>query len=95
MPRNMTVSIPAATWTQLTADNITALRVQNLCGYTVYIMATVGAVAPTSVAGAILLNPLQGVAANVPLADLFPGVVGANRVYGYCDVPAAVSVSHV
>ena len=95
MPQNATVAVPARTWTQLTNADVSAIRVQNINGYTIEIMGTVGAVAPTSDAGAIVLAAGQAIAADLTLAQLFPGVAGANRVYAFSDAPALVSVSHV
>ena len=95
MPQNATVAVSARTWTQLTNSDVSALRVQNLNGYPIEIMGTVGAVAPTSDAGALVLAAGQAIAADLTLAQLFPGVSGANRVYAFSDAPALVSVSHV
>ena len=94
MPQNATVTVPAGTWTQITNANVTALRVQNLNGFPIKIKATAGAVAPTDAAGAITLLPHAAIAADLTLAQLFPGVSGANRVYAFSDAPALVSVSH-
>lgn len=93
MPQNTTKSIAAATWTQLTDANITTITFQNISGNFVLIKGTVGAVAPTDLSGAIRYNPGQG-ERNVALSDLFPGVLGANRVYAYAVDGAAVVVSH-
>lgn len=94
MPQNATVAVPAGTWTQLTNADVSALRVQNLNGYAIELKATVGATAPTNDAGAIVLAAWQAIAADLTLAQLFPGVSGANRVYAFSDAPALVSVSH-
>ena len=95
MPQNTNVAIPARTWTQITNADVSALRVQNINGYSIKIMGTVGAVAPTTDAGALVLAAGQAIAADLTLAQLFPGVSGANRVYAFSDAPALVSVSHV
>ena len=94
MPQNATVAVSARTWTQLTNSDVSALRVQNLNGYPIEIMGTVGAVAPTSDAGALVLAAGQAIAADLTLAQLFPGVSGANRVYAFSDIATTVSVSH-
>lgn len=93
MPQNLTKSLAAATWTQLTDANITTITFQNISGNFVLIKATVGANAPSDLSGAIRYNPGQG-ERNVALSDLFPGVSGANRVYAYAQDGAAVVVSH-
>ncbi len=93
MAQNTTVSLPAATWTQLTDANASSITFQNVGSNYIIIKATVGAVAPTTNAGAIRYNPGQG-ERNVLLSDLFPGVTGANRVYAYADAITPVVVSH-
>lgn len=95
MPSNTTITLTASVWTQITAGDVTALRVQNQGGYEVRLKATVGAVAPTDSAGSLILQPYGVISADYVLADLWPGVSGANRVYALCDSPVSVSVSHV
>ncbi len=90
---NTTVQLVAGTWTQLTTADVTALRVQNVNGYNIRVMATAGATPPTTLDGSIVLAPLMVWATDLTLAQAFPGVTG-TRVYGYCDNPARVSVSH-
>lgn len=94
MPQNTNIALTAGVWGQLTNADVTALRVQNLNGYEIKIKATVGAVAPTDATGAITILPYGAIAADLTLAQLFPGVAGANRVYAFADIPAIVSVSH-
>lgn len=96
MPANALITIPSATWTLLTSNDVTALRLQPLGG-DLYFMGTVGAVAPVGVPsdlGAPVLQSLQFLAADLTLAQLFPGVTGATRVYGYNQTGVRVSVSH-
>lgn len=93
MAQNTTKNVVAATWTQLTDANITTITFQNISGNFVMVKGTVGASAPTDLAGAIRYNPGQG-ERNVALADLFPGVSGVNRVYAYAQDGASVVVSH-
>lgn len=93
---NATTAVPANTWTQLTTSDVTALRLQH-SGARIWIMATVGAVPPAgspSGMASIAVDPLRILATDVTLAMLWPGVTGATRVYAFCDVPNAVSVSH-
>lgn len=94
MAANATISIPAATWTLLTDGNVTAARVQNVGAWYLLVKATVGAVAPSTDAGAIVLDAGEGFAADLTLAQLLPGVSGANRLYGYCVKECKASVSH-
>lgn len=94
MARNETFGLTVGVWTQLTNAAATAARVQNRSGYSILISATNGATAPTTVEGAIELLPYQIMAADITLAELWPGVTGANRLWGYSDNGATVSVSH-
>lgn len=94
MARNDTIILPQGVWTQLTNANASALRVQNLGGYTLQLQATVGAVPPSDISGAVVLRSGETLSADLTLAQLWPGVTGANRVYAISDVVAPVSVSH-
>ncbi|NEX45171.1 hypothetical protein G3572_03065 [Rhodobacter sp. ETT8] len=66
-------------WTEITDGNVAAISFQNQSGYSVYIRGTLGTTPPTGTAG-IEYGPGQG-ERNAALADLFPGVAGANRVW--------------
>jgi len=92
---NTDITCPAGEWTLLTDSDVTALRVQNTAPTAIFLMGTVGATAPSSTAGAMRLDAGAVLLADVLLADLFPGVSGANRVYAYSEYQGAtVSVSH-
>ena len=93
MPQNTTVEIPATTWTQITDANVTSITFQNISGNFVRVKGTVGATAPTHLAGALRYNPGQG-ERNVLLTDLFPGISGVNRLYVFADSGAQVVVSN-
>lgn len=92
--RNDNVTLAANAWTQITDGDVTAIRVQNIGTGAVWVKARVGAGALASLGGAICLDPLMMIGADMPLADLFPGVSGANRVYAWSEVGGLVSVSH-
>ena len=94
MARNDTLSIPAATWTQLTNANAEAARVQNRSGYSVLLSATANTTAPTTAAGAVELLPSQTLAADMTFAQLWPGITAPVRLWAYCDLPVTLSVSH-
>ena len=94
MARNATIELPAKTWTELTAGNVTTLRVQNLGHQPIMILATVGSVEPTSRDGGLMIQPGFGLTADVTLEHLFPGVAGANRVWAVSPISGAASVSH-
>lgn len=86
------VKISPDTWTQLTSGDVSAIRVQSLDYYPVKIQATATSTAPTSDAGAMVLERGDVIAANLTLADLFPGVSGAARVWA--KGTGRVSYSH-
>jgi len=98
MAQNTNINIAADTWTLLTDSDVTNITFQVLGGNFIYLKATVGATAPTDTTGSIIYDFREG-EANAALADLFPGVSGANRVYAYpgneAGGAARVMVSHV
>lgn len=94
MAQNTTIKLESSVWTLLTDANVTALRVKMQSGDRLLLKATVGATAPTTSAGAIALDPLQILPADVVITSIWPGVIGANRVYGYIATGGTVSVSH-
>lgn len=81
-------------WTQITAGDTTAIRVQNIGGNDVRLRAAVGEVAPSAEAGGIVLHPGEAISADLTLAQWHPSVVGGNRVYAYCAGKCKLSVSH-
>lgn len=93
MAQNTTLTVPAGTWTQLTDADVARITFQNVGSNHVLIKATIGASTPTNFTGAVRYNPGQG-ERNVLLTDLFPGLVGGNRVYAYSPDATQVVVSH-
>lgn len=91
MARNATVTV-GPTWTQLTAGDVSAITFQNIRDNPVFVMATVGAVAPTDPDG--VLYPAGFGETSVSLATLLPGVTSATRVYARSDIGTVVWVSH-
>jgi hypothetical protein len=94
MARNDNVAIPALTWTQLTNANTTAIRVQSVILSEMTLQATNGVTAPTTQVGAIVLAGGAVLAADLTIAQLWPGVTGANRVWAFARTPSVASVSH-
>ena len=94
MARNDNVTIPALTWTQLTNANATAIRVQSVILSEMTLQATNGVTAPTTQVGAIVLAGGAVLAADLTIAQLWPGVTGANRVWAFARTPSVASVSH-
>ena len=81
-------------WVQLTAGDVTEIRVQNPSPYPVLLQVTSGATAPVSAQGAVTLR--SGYAFADELAVWWPGVAGAARVWARTlgRMPVVVSVSH-
>lgn len=94
MPQNNTVQVPKGAWTQLSSVDVSAVAIQNQSGYAIKLQATNGTTAPSSSLGAIDLQPNGIFTAQYLLSDIWPGVSGANRVWAWSDIAAAVRVSH-
>jgi hypothetical protein len=93
MAQMTTVSVPAATWTQITNADATAITFQNVGEGDLYVKGTVGANAPSTTDGALQYASRQG-ERNATLSELFPGVSGVNRVYVWSQRAGSVSVNH-
>lgn len=89
---NTDIPVAAGVWTLLTASNITAARVQNTGTGALVLQATAGASAPADAAGGLHLEPLDS--GLIALADMFAGVAGANRLYGWSATGTIVSISY-
>ena len=79
MPQNTRYTV-GTSWLMVTDADVTTVTFQNITQGGMLIAATVGATAPTSDDGAISYGAAQG-ERNAALADLFPGVSGANRLW--------------
>lgn len=93
MARNTTVTLVAETWTQLTDADVFTITFQNRGDYHILVKATTDTSAPSDATGAIRYNPGQG-ERNVSVADLFPGIANADRIWAYSDRAVDVMVSH-
>lgn len=93
MARQATIDVVKEAWTQLTAADVSVITFQNIGSNYVLISGTNGAVAPGSIDGALRYNPGQG-EMGASVAEMFPGVSGANRIWAYCDNASQVVVSH-
>lgn len=94
---NTTIDLNTGDWQQLTTADVSAARVQNVGAYELFIQATAGTTPPTSSTGALTYLPGQGFDASSTLANLFPGVTGANRLWAKCTaqpLSGRASVSH-
>ncbi len=94
MPRNQNVDLPKNVWTELTNGNAVSVTIQNLMANNyVRLVATTGS-APTSADGEKRL-PGGQMFVNETLADLWPGVSGATRVFAMPEgIDGMVSISH-
>lgn len=91
--QNVTVAIPAATWTQLTPADATLIRVQNQSQSRVWLMGTIAAgPAPAVPTGAIFLNP--GERSALTLSADFVGILLCTRLWAYSETAASVAVSN-
>lgn len=94
MARNETLTLTAGEWNEITNADVSSLTFQNISPYPIFVTATTGtAPSSTESEGAVRYNPGQG-ERNVVLADLFPGVSTADRVYVTSEGKATVFVSH-
>ena len=97
--RNTDISLTTGAAVLLTDGAVSACRVQNQSGYTITLQATASATPPASRAGGVTMSPYGTLAADMTLAQIFPGVgSGALYLWAFVDipsaVPSAVSVSH-
>lgn len=96
MPRHQNIIVNAGGATALSDGAVEAARVY-CYNADVTLQATATNVAPTSREGAVPLAAGQLLAADMTLAELFPGV-GAGALYLWAfsgsGVPTVVSVSH-
>jgi hypothetical protein len=93
MARSETLDLTAATWTQLTNAAVSSITFQNQSDNYLFIASTSDETAPTNLGGAVRYRPNQG-EKDVALSELFSGVSGAARVWGYIREGGAVLVSH-
>ncbi|NTT88393.1 hypothetical protein [Tabrizicola fusiformis] len=98
MPRSAIVNVPIRSWTELTAGDVAAIAVQCQSAYPVLLTATTGAApagVPDDTIATYVISPGQLLPASVWLADLWPGVSGAKRVWAWSEgAGAACAVSH-
>lgn len=97
MPANRTIVLAKDVPTMITNADVTASRFQVIGVGEVNITATVGTNPPTDFDGAIALRGglYDGIAADQTLADLFPGVPGANRLWALANSGnTQVRISH-
>ncbi len=80
MPRHEEVPLPQGFWTQLTANDVTEILLQNVGRWPVAVTASVGEVSPAADAAGVIY-PLKAGDRVESLDKLAPGISGANRVW--------------
>lgn len=88
-----TVSIPALTWTELTASDATNITFQNLGSYPIFVKVTTDDTPPTTTASSVVYESNEG-ERNIAVTDLAPGTTGGDRLWVYCAQATHVYVSH-
>lgn len=93
MPQNTSIGIEAA-WQLLTDANVTEATFQVIGSGAIYVIGTNGTTPPSASALGLLYRPGEGEAKRL-LADMFPGVSGANRLWAKsASTNSQVFVSH-
>ena len=94
MPQNITMNILPRVWTRVTTAAVTALRLQHQGPGALLATATAGTAQPGDDTGAIMLQPGDVILADMTLAEIWPGIAGANHVWCRSSSGGQVSVSH-
>ena len=84
MAQNTNITVPANTWTLLTDSDVTSITFQHVggAGKDLFIKATTDPSAPTNTNGAVFY-PFGTGERNVAMSDLFPGLSGGDRIWGF------------
>ena len=95
MPQNTMIQV-GSSWTLLTDDNVTAVTFQNKGNYTVEVTATAGTTPPATNAAGIDYPYPMGERSIITLAETFPGISGASRLWARVmqGAAGAVFISH-
>lgn len=92
MPQNTHINV-GTNWTALTNADVTAMTFQNVSGYPIFVTASNGADQPQA-GGGLMYASGQGEGGRA-IADIFPGVSGANRLWARSSIGTQeVFVSH-
>lgn len=92
MAQHGPVTSPKGVVTQITNSNVASITFQNRSVWPVWVGASIDETAP-SVDDMFIYMPTQGEAKT--MAELFPGITGAMRVFTFCaEGDAEVMVSH-
>lgn len=98
MPQDTTITLAQRQWTQLTNADVAGLAFQHLGQNPVSIMATGGpqpANQPGTSNSARILRPGEHFPDTVLLADLWPGIASAVRLWAWAESAGEkIAVSH-
>jgi hypothetical protein len=94
MPQNTDYNLLPGQPTLITDADVSVISVQNRSRSPVLFQATVGTTPPASWLGAREVFPGQNILTDTPLATVWPGVPGANRVFALASAPSLIVVSH-
>ena len=93
MPRHEDVSLPARQWVELSSGEVAGqIAFQNRHARTLLVKPTADASAPSDEDGVVVYETGQGDRGY--LADMFPGMPGATRLWGWSAFGGKVFVSH-
>lgn len=93
MPQNLSISVETS-YELLTDTSVTEATFQNVGSQPIYLLGTNGTGKPADDLLGILYRPGEGESKRL-LADLFPGVVGVDRLWARAvSFPTQVFVSH-
>ena len=92
MPKNTTETLASGAWVEITANDITAVTLQNRGPFPLLVVGTVGQVAPTDDAAAIEIEAGAGWQ-NELLSEIWPGIA-ATRIYVKSTGGNRVMISH-
>jgi hypothetical protein len=95
MAQDAKISVPRATWTELTdTDTAGDITLALLNDATVYLQATTGATAPTTNDGMPLMSFGDGWS-EATIVEKFPGVASADRLWAYSpNADVQIYISH-
>lgn len=97
MPRNTNVILQRGIWTLVSQGAISKIRLQNQSSSDgIWIQATAGeGTPPTNIEGSIRIPAMEVVGTNWTIAELWPGVSGANAIWAMTQsTSVTLSVSH-
>lgn len=92
MARHATVSIPAKTWTELTAGDAQVVTIELLEPGVMFLAPSTGG-APHNLEGVFQLKAEKG-RSQVDLTEMFGGMEGATRLWAWSKTGTRACVSH-